>query len=153
MIEDPRKPASEQAPRLSSPHASPPRITVVNDSAEFLELMREVLTDAGYAVTTFEGDATSIEEIAASGPDLLVVDLRLRGNDPTGWDVALMARAHAPLRDVPIVICSADVQQIRERQDEMTALADVHLLAKPFGLNDAEELVGRLLSRGAAGGG
>lgn len=32
----------------------------------------------------------------------------------------------------------------------MTAIADVHLLTKPFALADAEELVGRLLTRDAA---
>ncbi len=129
-----------------------PRITVVNDSVDFLELMREILGDAGYAVTTFEGDATSIDQIAASAPDLLVIDLRLGGFAPTGWDVALMARAHDALRDVPIVVCSADPGLLRERMDEMATLADLHVLAKPFGLADAEELVDRLLARDAGGG-
>lgn len=75
-----------------------PRIWVVNDSADFLDLMRDVLSDAGYAVTTFEGRATRVEEIAASAPDLLVIDLLLGGDDPTGWEIAMLARAHDRLR-------------------------------------------------------
>lgn len=126
----------------------PPRITVVNDSAEFLELMRDILSDAGYHVSTYNGDTTGIDEIAGSRPDLLVIDLRLGGSDPSGWDIALMARADEYLRDVPIIICSADTFQLRQRQSEMSALADIHVLPKPFGLSDAEELVGRLLARG-----
>lgn len=132
---------------MTSSRPALPRITVINDSADFLDLMQEILADAGYEVTTFHADETSIERIAASGPDLLVIDLRLGGRDPTGWDVALMARAHDRLRDIPIVICSADALELNRRRDEMTALADMHVLAKPFGLADAEELVGRLVSR------
>lgn len=124
-----------------------PRITVVNDSADFLDLMKELLSDAGYEVATFRGAEVSIDRIAMSAPDLLVIDLRLGGPDPTGWDVALMARVHEDLHDVPIVTCSADAHELRRRQGEMAAQADVHLLAKPFGLADAEELVGRLLGR------
>ncbi|MGQ0608928.1 MAG: response regulator [Chloroflexota bacterium] len=136
---------------MNRPPASP-RITVVNDSVEFLDVMRDILGGAGYVVSTFEGDATSIDEIAASVPDLLVIDLRIGGFAPTGWDVALMARAHDALRDVPIVVCSADTRQLRERMDEMATVADLHVLGKPFGLADAEELVGRLLARDAGGG-
>lgn len=123
------------------------RITVVNDSVEFLDLMRDVLGDAGYTVTTFEGDLTAIDAIAASEPEILVIDLRLGGKAPTGWDIALMARSDDRLRGVPVVLCSADSQQLRDRRDEMTATADIHLLAKPFGLSEAEELVARLLDR------
>jgi CheY-like chemotaxis protein len=130
----------------ASPNA--PRITVVNDSAEFLELMRDILSDAGYRVSTFDGDLTSFEQIAASKPDLLVIDLRLGGLEPGGWDIALLARADDALQDIPIIICSADMVQLRQRQEEMSAQADVHVLAKPFSLADAEELIGRLLARG-----
>ncbi|MDQ3688934.1 MAG: response regulator [Chloroflexota bacterium] len=133
---------------MSAGRSSVPRITVVNDSTEFLELMQELLGDAGYEVTTIRGDETSIDGIAASAPDLLVIDLRLGGVDPTGWDVALMARVHDLLREVPIVICSADADGLRQRNAEMSALADVHVLAKPFGGGDAEDLVGRLIARG-----
>jgi len=134
--------------RARRERASPaPRITVVNDNEQFLALMHDLLTEEGYAVAVVEGDTASIEGIAATDPDLLVIDLRLGSTAPSGWDVLLMARAHEPLRDVPVILCSADLIELRARADEMAAIADVHVLEKPFGIEEAEELVRRLLER------
>ena len=58
-----------------------------------------------------------------------------------------MTRAHEPLREVPVVLCSADIVELRARADEMAAIADVHVLEKPFRIEEAEELVRRLLER------
>lgn len=125
----------------------PPRITVVNDNEQFLALMHDLLSEEGYDVKIVDGDGVTIESIAATDPDLLVIDLRLGSTAPSGWDVLLMARAHEPLRDVPVVLCSADLVELHSRADEMAAIADVHVLEKPFRIEEAEELVRRLLER------
>jgi CheY-like chemotaxis protein len=127
------------------------RITVINDTPEFLELMDEILgREAGYEVAALHGNRVTIDEIAETEPDLMLVDLRLGGGNPSGWDIVLMARADDRVREVPMIVCSADVQQLQQREAEMSAIADVHLLAKPFNLDVLEELVGRLLSRETA---
>jgi len=125
----------------------PPRITVVNDNEMFLELMHDLLTQEGYDVRPVVGDTATVEGIAATQPDLLVIDLRLGRDAPSGWDVLLMARAYGPLREIPIVLCSADIVELRARKEEMSAVADVHILEKPFRIEQAEELVRRLLER------
>lgn len=125
-----------------------PRITVVNDNQQFLDLMHELLSEEGYDVRVVRGDTVSIEAIEATRPELLVIDLRLGEDAPSGWDVLLMARAHEPLRDVPVILCSADIVELRARTDEMSAIADVHILEKPFRIEEAEQLVRRLLERG-----
>ena len=57
-----------------------PRISVVNDNAEFLDLMAAILDeDAGYDVSLFKGEVVEISELAASDPDLIIVDLLLGG--------------------------------------------------------------------------
>jgi CheY-like chemotaxis protein len=124
------------------------RITVVNDTPEFLELMNEILgREAGFDVSALHGEQVTIDEIAETEPDLLLVDLRLGGGNPTGWDIVLMARVDDRLREIPVIVCSADLQQLQQREEEMSAMADVHVLAKPFNLDVLEELVGRLLDR------
>jgi CheY-like chemotaxis protein len=125
----------------------PPRITVVNDNELFLALMHDLLSEEGYDVRIVDADGVTIESIAATDPDLLVIDLRLGSTAPSGWDVLLMVRAHEPLRDVPVVLCSADLVELHSRADEMAAIADVHVLEKPFRIEEAEELVRRLLER------
>ena len=134
------------SPGVNTLH-QPPRITVVNDNEQFLALMHDLLSEEGYDVKVVDGDTATIEKIAATDPDLLVIDLRLGSTAPSGWDVLLMARAHEPLREIPVVLCSADIVELRARADEMAAIADVHVLEKPFRIEEAEELVRRLLER------
>jgi DNA-binding response OmpR family regulator len=124
--------------------ATRPRITVINDNPDFLELMQAILDeDAGYAVTLFAGDATAIGEIAASNPDLVIVDLLLGG--ASGWEIVTLARADRRLADVPVVICSADVTALKDRAGELERIGNVHVLAKPFGIDEVTELVERLI--------
>ena len=128
------------------------RLTVVNDSDEFLGVMTEVIREAGHQCTALRGETVTLDDIAATDPELLIVDLRLESgvlND--GWGIVVGARAHPRLADVPIIICSGDVQFLRERADEIAALADVHTLAKPFRLAEVEDLVTRLLDRASSG--
>ncbi len=127
-----------------------PRITVINDNPDFLELMRAILDeDAGYAVTVFAGEATTIGEIAASDPALIIVDLLLGG--ASGWEIVTLARADQRLADVPVVICSADVTALRDRADELERIGSVHVLAKPFGIDEVTELVERLIGAPVGG--
>ena len=128
------------------PETERPRITVINDNPAFLELMSAILDeDAGYAVTLNSGASTSIEEIAAGQPDLIIVDLLLGG--ASGWEIVTLARADARLAETPIVVCSADVAALREREEELKRIGNVHVLAKPFGIDELGDLVARLVGR------
>jgi DNA-binding response OmpR family regulator len=125
-----------------------PRISVVNDNPEFLELMSAILDDdAGYDVTLFNGENTSIAELVASDPDLLIVDLVLGG--ASGWEIVALTRAEHDLAGLPIIICSADVSALRERSEELDRIGNVHILEKPFSLDQITEIVERLIGRGS----
>ena len=127
-----------------------PRISVINDNPEFLELMSAILDDdAGYAVTLLTGDATAVDDIAASSPDLIIVDLLLGG--ASGWDIVALSRADERLADVPIIICSADVVALRDRQAELEHIGNVHVLAKPFGIDQVTALVEQLIGTAVRG--
>ena len=125
------------------------RVTVVNDSEEFLGVMRDVLEALGHEGTTLRGETVTVEEIAETSPDALVVDLILSDAQALmdGWAVVVGARTHPKLSSVPIIVCSGDVVVLRERAAEIAALADVHPLEKPFGVTDIESLLAGLLRR------
>lgn len=124
-----------------------PRISVLNDNPEFLELMSAILDDdAGYDVTLFDGENTSIAELVQSRPDLVIVDLILGG--ASGWEIVTLTRSEPNLADVPIIICSADVTALRERSAELERIGNVHILEKPFSLDQITEIVQRLIGRG-----
>jgi DNA-binding response OmpR family regulator len=126
-----------------------PRITVVNDNPDFLELMSAILDeDAGYDVTLFDGEKVSIEEIVASDPALLIVDLVLGA--VSGWEIVTLARAHDRLAAVPILVCSADVAALRERAEELARIGNVHILEKPFSIDEITEVVERFVGRSVA---
>jgi CheY-like chemotaxis protein len=120
------------------------RISVLNDNADFLELMSAILDeDAGYEVSVFAGEETSIDQLAASNPDLIIVDLLLGG--ASGWEIVTLARADERLGDVPIIVCSADVNGLRSRASELERIGRVHLLPKPFGIDEMTSLVRELI--------
>ena len=124
------------------------RVTIVNDQPEYLGVMREVLDELGHDAIALEGASVTIDQIADTSPQLLIVDLRMKNevlND--GWGLIVAARAHPVLKDVPIVISSGDHEFLNRRAEEISELADVHPLAKPFAMQDVQELVDRLLER------
>jgi DNA-binding response OmpR family regulator len=123
-----------------------PRISVLNDNAEFLELMAAILDeDAGYEVTLFAEATTTVDQLAASTPDLVIVDLLLGG--ASGWETIVLSRADERLAEVPIVVCSADVSALRDREADLERIGNIHVLPKPFGIDELTELVEGLIGR------
>jgi CheY-like chemotaxis protein len=122
------------------------RITVVNDNPEFLDLMRDVLANERYRVTAINGEQIeSIDPIRASDPELLFIDLRLHHERITGWEIAMAVRNDDHLRHVPVIVCTAAADEVRERAEDLAALPNVEILVKPFMLQELEALVDRHL--------
>ena len=123
-----------------------PRISVINDNAEFLDLMSAILDeDAGYDVSLFKGEVVEISELVSSDPDLIIVDLLLGG--ASGWEIVTLSRSDERLAAVPIIVCSADVTALRDRETDLERIGNVHMLAKPFAIDEITELVERLIGR------
>jgi CheY-like chemotaxis protein len=120
-----------------------PRITVVNDSGDFLALMHTLLQEeSGYDVSVIEGDRiTSVEPIRATRPDLIIIDLRLAQGRMSGWDVLRQVREDHDLREVPVLICTADQRELRTREPELADLPRVRILLKPFTVGELEAQV------------
>jgi len=128
------------------PESRRPRISVLNDNPDFLELMSAILDeDAGYDVRLFDGQRTEIDQLASSEPNLIIVDLLLGG--ASGWEVVTLSRANERLAEVPIIVCSADVAALRERAEELEQIGNVHVLAKPFSIDEITGLVEQLIGR------
>ena len=129
---------------------SRPRITVVNDTESFLALIRDALYDR-YTVTTFNGDNLDAARLIGSRPDVLLIDLVLRGRTLSGWEVIQMCRQHEQLAKTPIIVCSADKKQLRDRAADIAALESMSVLEKPFGLNDLDAAIEAALEPDAQG--
>jgi DNA-binding response OmpR family regulator len=114
------------------------RVTVLNDSSPFLDLMHELVGSLGHDMVGFKAVDAPIEDIVDSRPDLLVVDLRLEDPRQTvsGWELLLLARSHHQLVSVPVILYTADVWELEKRAADLELIADVHVRTKPFKVED-----------------
>jgi CheY-like chemotaxis protein len=128
----------------------PPRITVVNDNPEFLELLDDILEDEAYATTTVDGDLDdALERIIMSQPDLLIVDLRMGTDQLHGWEVAQQVRLEPALAALPVIICSADVVALQELAEDLAEAKSVLTLTKPFAIEELTRAIDSLLTEAA----
>ncbi|HSK93314.1 MAG TPA: response regulator [Candidatus Angelobacter sp.] len=117
------------------------RIAVVNDDPSFLELVNDVLEQEGaYEVFTYRDEETSLAELRAIRPELIIIDI-LVGGTPSGWELALLAGADATLGPVPIIVSTPDLPGLGRRVSELREVANVRVLSKPFSLDELRATV------------
>lgn len=127
-----------------------PRVTVVNDNPEFLELVHDILEGDRYDATTVDGDrGDALDRIRASRPDLLMIDLRMGTNELHGWGIAQQVRADQDLNRLPILVCSADLFALRDLESELSGTRETAALMKPFSVDELTETIDRLLAEAA----
>lgn len=115
-----------------------PRVVVVDDDPDILAMIIEVLRSRGPCqVVQLAADIATVDDIAVSRPDLVVLDLRLAAEEE-GWRLFHEVRADASLAATPVILCSGDVRQLRERGAEIGAMPGVSALEKPFSLDELE---------------
>ncbi|HEV8696700.1 MAG TPA: response regulator transcription factor [Candidatus Limnocylindrales bacterium] len=112
-------------------------ILVVDDEPRIVDLARDYLEHAGFAVLTATDGPTALATARDKAPDLVVLDLGLPGLD--GLDVTRQLRQGQSTSALPIVMLTA-------RDDELDKLLGLELgaddyLTKPF---SPRELVARV---------
>jgi two-component system alkaline phosphatase synthesis response regulator PhoP len=112
-------------------------ILVVDDEPRIVELARDYLEHAGFAVLTAADGPSALATVRTRHPDLVVLDLGLPGLD--GLDVTRQLRTGERTAALPIVMLTA-------RDDELDKLLGLELgaddyLTKPF---SPRELVARV---------
>jgi CheY-like chemotaxis protein len=126
------------------------RITVVNDNADFLELMKEILEDERYECTTVDGDrADALDRIRESRPHLLMIDVRLGIDGAHGWDIAKQVRQGPEFHGLPILLCCSDPFAASELEGDLEATHDIETLSKPFSIDQLDAAIDRLLGDAA----
>jgi CheY-like chemotaxis protein len=113
------------------------RVFVANDDQGFLELMRELLQDEDYQVTTLHASDEAYKEIKGAAADLVILDMTLEHPD-AGWLVLQLLKLDPETVDIPVIICSAAVGYLRERRNEIEKMG-CYVVEKPF---DLEMLLG-----------
>jgi two-component system alkaline phosphatase synthesis response regulator PhoP len=112
----------------TNPAQSGPRILVVDDEEDLLELVRYNLVKHGYQVECVGTGEDALKSARREPPDLIVLDLMLPAVD--GLEVCRRLKSEPKTRDVPIVMLTAK----GEDADVVAGLergADDYI-AKPF---------------------
>ncbi|PTY07464.1 DNA-binding response regulator [Opitutaceae bacterium EW11] len=111
-----------------------PRILIIDDELQIRRLLRVTLEGAGYLVRDAETGTLGLQEIAASAPDGVVLDLGL-----PDMDGVTAIRRLREWTKVPVLVLS-----VREAEDDKIHALDAgadDYLTKPFG---GRELLARL---------
>ena len=107
---------------------NPPRILVVDDVAQNVRLLADLLAAKGYTVETAYDGAQALARLAECGADLVLLDIVMPGLD--GYEVCRRIRANPATAMLPVVMVTA-LDPARERLKGLEAGAD-DFLTKPF---------------------
>ena len=115
----------------------------VNGSSAFLDVVRTLLEDERYNITTTNFVPRTFEQIASLQPDLLIIDLVVRIQ--SGWDL-LEALAHgAGTAAIPVIVCSTDQRLLGEAERLAAQGSERRYLLKPFDIEQLLALVHELI--------
>jgi CheY-like chemotaxis protein len=114
-----------------------PTILVIDDHADTLGLLVELLESEGYRVHGAASAAAGLELLQHGSVDLILVDLILP--DMSGLEFCEWVRAHEPLRLVPIILVSA-ASGACWNASSATAGANGYI-SKPFDIDNLLALV------------
>ena len=119
------------------------RILVVDDDAQIARLVRTYLEKSGFTVLTAANGEDALHLIRSEKPDLVVLDLMLPDRD--GWEITRIVRRDEALKDLPIIMLTARV----EDTDRIVGLelgADDYI-PKPFNPREVVARVRAVLRR------
>ena len=109
-------------------------VLVVDDTPAIRDLFQIVLADEGYRVTLAADVPDDLNALRRLAPDLLLLDYSFSGTG-AGWRLLNTLKADAELATLPVVLCTAAHEAVRERKDALRAW-NVRVVLKPFELDD-----------------
>jgi CheY-like chemotaxis protein len=110
----------------------PPRVLIVDDEAEFLELVAIALERFGFDVECARTPGEAIARAMLRPPDVILLDILLPGCD--GLEILETLRGEPETREVPVLACTALGQ--RESGPMLIDAGFDGLVSKPIDWND-----------------
>ena len=135
---------SDDGARATPEQMQRQHIFVVNGSADFLDVVRDLLQDEQYNVTTTNFVPQTFNQVETARPSLLIVDL-IHG-EMAGWDLLAELRHEAATREIPVILVSPSEQLLEKAKTEQVIWGGDRYFLKPFSLEALlqaiQELVG-----------
>lgn len=116
----------------------PKTILVIDDEADYRELLSHVLKQSGYEVQVATNGAEGLERLAGGpAPDMVLLDLNLPDTD--GYEMCRKIRELAKTKTVPIIMVTIQ-SEMKDIVKGLRLGADDYVI-KPF---DPDEVVARM---------
>jgi PAS domain S-box-containing protein len=112
-------------------------ILAVDDAPESLMMLTQTLAAEGYDVRPADSGELALTSIAATKPELILLDIRMSGMD--GLEVCRRLKARSESRGIPVMFISG-ITETSERVEALK-LGAVDFVSKPF---QKEELLVRI---------
>jgi CheY-like chemotaxis protein len=92
------------------------KILILDNNELMIEVMTYILTANGYDVVSFSDAGNIFNNIKATHPDLIILDVLLPGMD--GHDICRLIKLNRDTKNLPVIICSAsdDVDPILSKR-------------------------------------
>jgi DNA-binding response OmpR family regulator len=111
----------------------PPRILVINDTQEILDLFRILLEEEGFEVVLSGFPFQQVSEIEQISPDLIILDI-IFGDEKTGWQMLQLLKMKRSTASIPVIVCTAALNAVREQEGYLVSQG-VHVVYKPFDID------------------
>jgi len=129
---------------MAGPEHDSRHILVVNDTEEILDLFRDILEGMGHRMTAWSFSPDDLAKVTEIQPDLVVLDLMVGPTELQGWSLLQKLRMSRPTEDIPVIVCSAATNWVREQEGWLAANA-VKVVLKPFKVAHLEHAIEQAL--------
>jgi CheY-like chemotaxis protein len=109
-------------------------VFVINGAAEFLDIVRQLLEQEQYNVTTTNFMPQSFDQIVALEPDLIIIDLVF--GRTAGWELLERLHTEAVTRDIPVVLTSTDPRILERARQQVERIGPHRSVAKPLDIDE-----------------
>ena len=118
-------------------------VLVVNHAPEILNLMRELLCEAGYRVSAVPRTGQSLDSIAELAPDAIIIDYMGPSSD-NEWTLLNLLNMDRRTRGIPVILCTAAVRHVQEMSDHLLRMG-IRAVHKPLDIDHLLGMVGEAL--------
>lgn len=116
-------------------------IFVLEDDRDILDAVKEILTLAGYGVTTMSRAEELEPQLQKITPDLILLDIWVGGGD--GRDAAKWLRQQEQTKHIPIIMVSANISTPQIAKD----LKVEDFVLKPFDMDHLLSVIHKRLKK------
>jgi two-component system cell cycle response regulator DivK len=108
------------------------RILVVEDQEDNRQILRDLLTNAGYEIIQAENGREALTAAATQQPDLILMDIQLPGMD--GLEATMMLKRADATRAIPVIALTA--LAMKGDEERIRAAGCDGYIAKPMGYRE-----------------